>query len=182
MKTDWIKVSEFGWPKDHQYPVDMADANTKQVHRWRNHYDMERCEPLWQGYTHWRPARDDVPKPPREKTQRDKDEDRYAEWYGDYFGEGYDCHLDTWHAALAYEREQVLKLLPESESKGIRAQECDRSHREIDHLRAALDGARESLDEILEIAEGAATTGCEGSIRRAKQALARIDELTKGNQ
>lgn len=66
--------------------------------------------------THWRPAKADIPAPPKEPTQRERDEAAFAGW--DKSGDGYSWHTQsggnrrsTWHAALAWERAEIAKLL-----------------------------------------------------------------------
>jgi hypothetical protein len=70
------------------------------------------------GWTHWHPA-EPLPEPPREETQAEKDEAAYDEWR-----EAHDTLLfvKVWHAALAWERGEVAKLLDaDQSSRGLAA-------------------------------------------------------------
>lgn len=68
------------------------------------------------GYTHWHPA-PPLPEPPREETQADKDEAAFRSLW-----DNRGCHdvhpKQAWHAALAWERGGVEKMLPESPMAG----------------------------------------------------------------
>ena len=47
-----------------EFPMWLAKSDTGQVHFWHSQSGMARCEPLWTAYTHWKPAKDDIPSPP----------------------------------------------------------------------------------------------------------------------
>ena len=81
-------------------------------------FDEQLC---MDGITHWRPAKADIPEPPREETQRDRDEAAWIEWRDSDPQGGLPFADETWHAALAYERGEVLKLLPAAPHESAKA-------------------------------------------------------------
>lgn len=110
---DWIKRADRDFT-DTDFPIWIGKADTKQVQLWMHSHTMRRCEPLWDTCTHWKPARPDFPPPPPNgPTQAQKD----GEAFHDFFkSNGYSLswmpHPNAaWHAALAYERAEVLKLV-----------------------------------------------------------------------
>lgn len=107
MKTDWIKMTDRA-PTEADLPVWAWFAYDKEC-RGPYLFDEQLC---MDGVTHWRPAKDDVPEPPREETQAEKDDVGFHAWYRDDGTVECGAHMTTWHAALAYEREQVAKMLP----------------------------------------------------------------------
>jgi hypothetical protein len=100
MNNQWIKTSDRA-PTEQDLPV------------WGWHKEM--MMPMTFTYipgtliTHWRPAKADIPEPPNEETQWEKDRTAWESWFN-----APDCNgatVTAWHAALAYEREQVAKML-----------------------------------------------------------------------
>lgn len=86
------------------------------------------------GWTHWRPAKDDVPEPPKmELTQPEKDCAACNAWYKK--ADSVSC-LEAWHAALAYEREQVLQLARAIHIWGM----DENSRRALEAIRARCGG------------------------------------------
>lgn len=70
--------------------------------------ELEEDDPDWEYLTHWRSAKADIPEPPREETQYDKDRAAFIHWDA---GFAYNPAV-AWHAAIAYERAEVAKMLP----------------------------------------------------------------------
>ncbi len=108
MNTQWIKTSDRA-PTEQDLPVWAYHDKDKRV-------VLFPCGLAPKLYTHWRPAKADIPEPPQEETQRTKDINAYCAW-----ADREDVRLSVmsstasnaapWHAALAYEREQVAKML-----------------------------------------------------------------------
>ena len=98
MKTDWVKMTDRR-PTEQDLPV------------WAWYSDIDgpwivREISLVGGtQTHWRPAAADIPEPPRGETQREKDQEAFVKCE-------YRTMQDQWHAALAWERGEVAKMLP----------------------------------------------------------------------
>jgi hypothetical protein len=111
MKTDWIKMTDRR-PTEQDLPV-WAYKTGEQPYLCA----ITKPHSYW---THWRPAKADIPEPPREETQWDKDESAFRRY--NHSGNG--CSQSAaftgwtkalneyWHAALAYERAEVAKMLP----------------------------------------------------------------------
>jgi hypothetical protein len=97
----WIKMSE-RWPTDAEMPVWAYDADG----------GMLRGPLLFMGsaptsWTHWKKA--DIPAPPKEETQDEKDSAEFCKFCRDSNPKS---AQSVWHAALAYERAEVGKMLP----------------------------------------------------------------------
>jgi hypothetical protein len=73
--------------------------------------------------THWKPAAADIPAPPKEPTQDSKDEHAYCEWYNATQNTRRETPPHAWHAALAWERAEVGKMLPAG-SYGLGEAQC----------------------------------------------------------
>jgi hypothetical protein len=92
-------------------------AETKQTHCFRCPHEMKRAEPLWTYYTHWQPMLA-TPEPPKEETQAERDEAAcYSSWESQEWKDidrpiPSDYYRLSWHAALAWERAEVAKMLP----------------------------------------------------------------------
>lgn len=95
-------------PTEADLPVWVSDTKDGQV----TFLAILPCH-VW---THWRPAKDDMPEPPREETQADKDCAAYRLWMGNLRCKDEDL---CWHAALAYERAEVAKMLPPPISESV---------------------------------------------------------------
>lgn len=107
MKTDWIKMQDRR-PTEQDLPVWAWFAYDKEC-RGPYLFDEQLC---MDGVTHWRPAKDDIPEPPKpEPTQRERDQGEFNAWW-DPLRNVPHC-ADAWHAALAYERAEVAKMLPD---------------------------------------------------------------------
>lgn len=111
MKTEtWIKTSERA-PTEADLPVWVFFANDKSD---RGPHLLDGV-PAVVGFTHWRPAKDDVPEPPREEAQADRDENALSRWAtGRSIVDAFAMRA-TWHAALAYERAEVAKMRPDTD-------------------------------------------------------------------
>jgi hypothetical protein len=113
MNTQWIKTSDRA-PTEADSPVWVYDSNVPNGAPLKGPM-LLMCCPSAEAWSHWRPAKADIPEPPREETQRDKDEDAFGRWLN-----AVQCMPtpkgDVWHAACAYtrkdEREEVAKMLP----------------------------------------------------------------------
>lgn len=103
---DWIKRSALDFT-DGDFPIWLSKPDRGQVQLWMNPYDMRRCEPLWDLYTHWKPAQQDFPEAPKGPTQKEKDEEAYYKSFS--FRD--DGRIQAWHSALAHERAEILKIL-----------------------------------------------------------------------
>lgn len=69
------------------------------------------CEVMESALVAWQPC--DIPAPPKEQTQRERDEAAYKAWLdGVTISAPYHVRSD-WHAALAWERAEIAKLLAE---------------------------------------------------------------------
>lgn len=103
----WILMSERK-PTKADFPVWCHQRNaTDQLPTWIEH-DAE-----WFPFrlvTHWKPAAADIPAPPREKTQGEADDAAFQEWRE--VAPASPAYM-AWHAALAYERAEVNKMLPD---------------------------------------------------------------------
>lgn len=105
--TQWIKTSECA-PTEADLPVwawyeGMAMPSTFQF-----------IPPEY--VTHWRPAKADIPAPPKEETQAEKDDAAFHAWYHDDGTIACGAHMTTWHAAIAWERSQVAGVLPDMQT------------------------------------------------------------------
>jgi len=135
---NWIKTAD-KFPTDADLPVWVYRAKSKDVNIWQN--ALFATGSGWQEYTHWKPAAADIPAPPKEPTQGDKDAAAYRAQFGDHWPSlvlnGRTVYSsDIWHAALAYERAEVLKLLPTS-FYGLGDAQCV-----ISAIRARCGGAK----------------------------------------
>ena len=110
MNTQWIKTSDRA-PTEAESPVWVYDSNVPNGAPLKGPM-LLMCCPSAEAWSHWRPAKADIPEPPKEETQEDKDEAAFGCWLNSM-----QCmptpRGDVWHAALAYEREQVAKMLPD---------------------------------------------------------------------
>jgi len=102
MKKNWIKFSDRK-PTEADAPYWAAGGLPDPAPNIINHpYGHAESR------THWQRATAPEP-PPRELTQREKDADAFFEW----LEESDDTSPQTiWHAALAHERAECIKLLP----------------------------------------------------------------------
>jgi len=106
MKTEWIKMTDRR-PTEADLPVWAWFAYDKEC-RGPYLFDEQLC---MDDVTHWRPAKDDIPEPPKpEPTQRERDQGEFNAWW-DPLRNVPHC-ADAWHAALAWERGEVAKMLP----------------------------------------------------------------------
>lgn len=62
--------------------------------------------------SHWRSAAQDIPEPPREETQEEKDRKAFNGFWCNNTSSPLPFGEDAWHAALAWERAEVAKILP----------------------------------------------------------------------
>ena len=100
--NDWILMSE-------RKPT-VADLPVWTWHKEINGGQVIAYTSVLPGHpTHWKPV--DIPAPPREKTQEDKDNDALLEWIGALGLPP--TNVCVWEAALAYERAEVNKMLPD---------------------------------------------------------------------
>lgn len=104
----WVKKSERE-PTPEDLPVWLSASNRKGVCLV---YNTICSEYISEHTTHWCSAAADIPAPPREKTQLERDDEAHDAWWKtvDRLGTRH-----AWHAALAYERAEVGKMLPSSE-------------------------------------------------------------------
>jgi hypothetical protein len=102
-KTDWIKMTDRR-PTKADFPVWAWTGINGPIL-----YTVEPPSHM----THWRPAKDDIPEPPKaEPTLKERDHDAYVQWLNDRTS----SEDSAWHAALAYERAEVAKMLPPERS------------------------------------------------------------------
>lgn len=112
---EWIKMSERK-PTVTEFPIwASTKAGNVVLYDKDESYFILDCPEF---ASHWRPAAADIPAPPKEETQVNKDTKAYVEKYGcaspSMVLKGATCYTsDIWHAALAYERAEVAKLLPD---------------------------------------------------------------------
>lgn len=100
-KTDWIKMTD-------RRPTE-ADLPVWVFYKGAMRPILYTVEPP-SYMTHWRPAAPDVPEPPMERTQYERDRDAFIHW-----DDGLSDNLAAaWHAAIAYERAEVAKMLPKA--------------------------------------------------------------------
>lgn len=104
MKPDWIKMTDRR-PTEQDLPV-WVYSNDGALQ------GINLMHIVTDAWPYWRPAKDDIPEPPMEETQEDKDEAAWRSWQNDSIGGAF-TH-DAWHAALAWERGEVAKMLPVS--------------------------------------------------------------------
>ena len=109
MKTDWIKMTD-RQPTETDLPVWAYYADRENKYEfYMSGYAPKAC-------THWRPAKDDVPEPPQmeptqmEPPQRERDNLALANYAEEHGMNPLFSGRTFWHAALAYERSEVLKL------------------------------------------------------------------------
>jgi hypothetical protein len=110
MNTQWIKTADRA-PTEKDYPIWLWATSAVGRREACIVHSLTCSAYTGVENTHWRPAKDDIPEPPKEKTQWEKDRTAWQSWYN-----APGCNVATvtaWHAALAYEREQVAKMLPE---------------------------------------------------------------------
>lgn len=110
----WILMSE---RKPTQEDVPLWLALPKSGRDYALSHDgvllAESAELLYdRGATHWKPAAADIPAPPREQTQAEKDEAELKRWCAEQDDSPLFTEKKYWHAALAYERAEVGKMLP----------------------------------------------------------------------
>lgn len=86
--------------------------------------------------THWKPAAA-FPAPPREKTQGEADDAAFQEWRE--VAPASPAYM-AWHAALAYERAEVGKMLPEPIGKNTESMLG--VHSRIEAIRARCGGGK----------------------------------------
>lgn len=98
----WIKASERKATED-DLPVWVCDRGGRR-------HLFDGCLPgdVWE---YWKPAAADIPAPPKEPTQDERDTDARRDWI-DKTEVRFVTVGNAWHAALAYERAEVSKLLP----------------------------------------------------------------------
>jgi len=102
MKTDWIEMKNRR-PTEADLPLWAWFAYDKE-RRGPYLFDEQLC---MDGVTHWRPAKADIPEPPQ-ADQAALDHDAYTAWLNDRTS----SEDSAWHAALAWERGEVAKMLP----------------------------------------------------------------------
>lgn len=131
--TTWTKITP---GTAIPFPAWLYKQDTGQMHLWRTQREMIECEPLHQLYTHYLPQeRAPLPEPPKELTQREKDQEVYWRWINSRIE--YTTTAETWHAALAYrdaqnaadmsqvdwctDHDRVQCLLPKAAFNNLRA-------------------------------------------------------------
>lgn len=97
----WVKFSERE-PRQEDYPIWVAYEDGTVG--WSTGY--------FKAGTRWQRAI--RPAPPKEETQREKDEEAFHCWYKNTTG--YVSTREGWHAALNYERADVAKLFRNMET------------------------------------------------------------------
>lgn len=102
----WIKMTDRA-PTEADLPVLLWNARVPKM-KYTATADALRCQLGLTCFTAWRPA----PEPPREETQWERDQAAFIQWCNDNDVPTWKEYNEPWHAALAYERKQVLKLLP----------------------------------------------------------------------
>jgi hypothetical protein len=81
-------------------------------HNEEEHLSIFTTVPPGLRWDYWCPAKDDIPEPPKKETQADRDMEFLRDWDGMHpNGTFYDLAI----AALAYERAEVAKMLPDFE-------------------------------------------------------------------
>jgi hypothetical protein len=106
--TQWIKTSDRA-PTEQDLPVWVYDSKVPNGASLKGPM-LLMCCPSAEAWSHWRPAKDDIPEPPVEETQDDKDM-RFAEsWVASKSGNW--ITRDLARAIFAYERAEVAKMLP----------------------------------------------------------------------
>ena len=109
-KTEWIKMNDRR-PTETDLPVWVYDTAGSMI---KGPFLVNAAGCV--SWSHWRPAAADIPEPPREESQADKDEDALQEWLCDL--STVPSFADGWHAALAWERGEVEKMLPAKTAHG----------------------------------------------------------------
>jgi hypothetical protein len=105
--NDWIKMSERK-PTEADLPLILGRNNS---YGWTMQYCYETLVCL-DDWTHWFPQ-SRPPAPPKEQTQRERDEAAYMTWFiTTDLSAGYNTRW-AWHAALAWERAEIAKMLAE---------------------------------------------------------------------
>lgn len=133
--NNWIKMTERR-PTQADLPVWCANRN-------REVFLLElEDEPDWGYLTHWRHAKADIPEPPKEETQKEKDGAAFRLWCFCGNEDAFPSTDDIWHAALAYERAEVAKMLPVFSP--------------LTNWEAVVRKSRESLESIRARCEGGA--------------------------
>jgi hypothetical protein len=129
MNTQWIKTSDRA-PTEADLPVWAYYKGSSSPLSMIDGFAPTGC-------THWRPAKDDIPEPPQEETQAEKDNTAFSNWCMTDAPCGWGTQ-EVWHAALAYEREQVAKMLPMYQAP------CSIAwlERAIESIRARCEGGR----------------------------------------
>lgn len=85
-------------------------------------------------FTHWRPAEMDIPSPPKEETQEDRDLEAFHEWRQE--PNHFASREETWLGAIAYERAEVAQMLPYSP----KLWSLDNIAKTIEAIRARCEG------------------------------------------
>ena len=105
--TPWRSVKTDP-PKLEDFPVVACNKYRSRAVFWEHdhHWSAGQCE-----YDYWRSIKCDPP--PRELTQREKDEEAFKAWRKSeaHWADAAIPFSDVWHAALAWEREAVEKEL-----------------------------------------------------------------------
>lgn len=133
MNTQWIRTADRA-PTEADLPVwvwRFGDSNTPVIIHNLAFGGLYRI-------THWRPAKADIPEPPNDKTQFDSDQSELSRWLFAQWSGVMPSPYDTWHAALAYEREQVAKMLPTKSNLG--AYDVAEMYDAIEAIRARCEG------------------------------------------
>lgn len=122
-ENDWIKMTDRR-PTEADLPVWVYDDGEGHVIRGPQLY--RDSMPFLDAWTHWKSA--DIPAPPpREETQEEGDYAALVEWGRDENIQPLFTVRKTWHAAIAYERAEVAKLLPRPHSLCVRLGEYEES-------------------------------------------------------
>ena len=138
MNTQWIKTADRA-PTEADLPVWLQlDKGSAFFHESVNGVTLMEAPRMLifvtAGSIAWRPAKADIPEPPREETQRDNDCKAYTKWFlnNPAYAEA------AWHAALAYERAEVAKMLPPPLSKNTLT--VRETYNAIEAIRARCEG------------------------------------------
>jgi len=105
MSTDWIKMSERK-PTEADLPVWWCKDGR---HVALIHPSLSLLPDLSRTQGVWKCAKADIPAPPREETQGDADQISLMKWRDK--DQWAFSPTAAWHAALAHERAEILKLI-----------------------------------------------------------------------
>ncbi len=106
----WIKTSECA-PTKADFPIEVADVKDHST----PYAIVTQGEISPDCWTHWRKiAPSDIPAPPREETQAEKEAMAFRQYCEQKQGALY--HSETWYAALEWERSQVAGMLPDMQT------------------------------------------------------------------